>query len=513
MKKYYIQISLLFIGFIFIACGGTQIASTPKSDKIEIYTQKSILDSSKQKFYMEFQVYNGYENGIDVNLNNIFVNLNDCSIDNSTLSSNQVHFSSHSQKQFFAFSGTFSTPCTPTGYKIIANSTLKYENTENSFRYISQMKPLNFEEDNNISLDDVNTFFDYGINIKTDDNKNSQINLNSSKKYTISIVNLRDKTLLNKMKITSLKIKTSNPLKAKFQLNQNDTSLHNELSFQFENSIDFYIKSLELSGDVDITISAEYIDLDGNSKSLNKTIPLNVISNDINKFIINSTVTEYKADEKEFEQIVKIIGYDSYNNKINTNKKIIVQTTIDDKSYIHDVCENQDWNIELNSTDGVFQFDDKGEASISLRFSPYFIGKKVSFHVSSIDNPNQSKILNWILENPKGVKVPKDIPIDKNTTVATPLNFDFGLILDNSDDDIWVNNSRVKCVVESKNISISGHPELTNGYIFSDNHKITNPDECINNRDSKAYLNTNISLIDANLTGTLKFKSCQTIPF
>jgi hypothetical protein len=512
MKKYYIQIGLLFIGLIFIACGGAQISSAPKNDKIEIHTQKSILDSSKQKFYMEFELYNGYENGIDVNLNNIFVDLNACSVETSTLSLNQAHFVSSFEKQFFAFSGTFSSPCTPTGYKIIANSVLKYENTENSFRYISEVKRLNLE-DNNISFDDINTFFDYGINIKTDDNQNSEIDLNSSKKYTISIVNLRDNTLLNNMKINSIKIKTNNPLKAKFQLTQNETLLHNNLSFQSENSIDFYIKSMELSGAVDITISAEYVDLDGNIKSLNKTIPLNVISNEINKFIINSTVTEYQADEKEFEQIVKIIGYDSYNNKINTNKKIIVQTTIDNKSYIHDVCENQDWDIELNSTDGIFQFDDKGEASISLRFSPYFIGKKVRFHVSSIDNSLQSKILDWILENPKGVKIPRNINIDKNTTVATPLNFDFGLDLDSANDDIWVNNSKVKCIVESKNIYISGHNELTNGYIISDNKRITESKECINNRDSKAYFNANIYLNDKNLDGSLEFKSCQTIPF
>ena len=513
MKKYYIQIGLLFIGLIFIACGGAQIPSTPKSDKIELHTKKSILDSSKQKFYMEFELYNGYENGIDVDLNNIFIVLDSCSVENSTLSLNQAHFTSSFEKQFFAFSGTFSAPCTPTGYKIIANSVLKYGNTENSFRYTSEPKELNFE-DNNISFDNINTFFDYGINIKTEDNQNSKIDLNSSKKYTISIVNLLNNTLLNSMKINSIKITTSNPLKAKFQLTQNEITLHNSLSFQSENSIEFYIKSRELSGDVDITISAKYIDLNGDIKSLNKTIPLNVVSNEIDKFIINSTSTEYIPENKEFEQIVKIIGYDKYNNKINTNQKIIVQTTINGKSYIHDVCGNQDWNIELNSTDGVFEFDDRGEASILLKFSPYFIGKKVAFHVSSIDNTTQSKILDWILENPKGVNLPEptEINIDKNNTIPTPLNVDFRLILDGSS-DIWVNNSRVKCIVESTNINISGHNELSNGYIISDNHKITNSSECINNRDGKAYLNANISLSDINLEGNLKFKSCQSMPF
>ena len=512
MKKYYIQMGLLLFTLLFTACGGAQIASTPKSGKIEVYTQKSILDASKNKFYMEFELHNGYENGVDVNLSNIFVDLNACRVDNSTLSLNHAHFSSPFEKQFFAFSGTFSTPCTPTAYKIIANSKLKYGNTENSFRYISEVKQLKIE-DNNISFDNINTFFDYGINIKTDDNQNSKIDLNSSKKYTISIVNLRDNTLLNSMKINSIKITTSNPLKAKFKLNQNETTLHNSLSFQSQNSIDLYINSMELAGAVDITISAEYVDLNGDIKSLNKTIPLNVVSNEIDKFIINSTSTEYKADNKEFEQIVRIIGYDKYNNKINTNKKIIVQTTINGKSYIHDVCGNQDWNIELNSTDGIFQFDDKGEAFILLRFSSYFIGKKIRFHVSSVDNTTQSKTLDWILENQKGVKVPEDITIDKNNTIPTPLNFDFGLILDGSDSDIWVNNSRVKCVVESTNINIRGHNELSNGYIISDNHKITDSSECMDNRDGKAYFNANISLSDINLEGSLKFKSCQSMPF
>ena len=514
MKKYYIQILLILFALLFSACGGAQIPSTPKSDKIEVYTQKSILDASKKKFYIEFNLYNGYKEGIDVKLNNIFIALDKCSIENSTLSLNQAHFTSSFEKQFFAFSGTFSTPCTPTGYKIIGNSVLKYENTENSFRYISEYKKLKLE-DNNISLDDINTFFNYGLNIKAEDNTNTKIDLNSSKKYTISIVNLLNNTLLNSMKVNSIKVTTSNPLKVKFKLNQNENILHNSLSFQFQNSIDFYINSMALSGDVDITISAKYIDVNGNIKSLNKTIPLNVVSNDIEKFIINSTSTEYKAENKKFEQIVKIIGYDKYNNKINTNKKIIVQTTIDGKSYIHDVCENQDWNIELNSTDGIFEFDDNGEAFILLKFSPYFIGKKVSFHVSSIDNTNQSKTLDWILENPKGVNLPEpaEINIDKNTTIATPLNVDFGLILDGSDSDIWVNNSRVKCIVESTNINISGHNELSNGYIISDNHKITNSDECVNNRDGKAYLNANIFLNDINSTGNLKFKSCQSMPF
>jgi len=121
--------------------------------------------------------------------------------------------------------------------------------------------------------------------------------------------------------------------------------------------------------------------------------------------------------------------------------------------------------------------------------------------------------LDWILENPKGVKVPENISIDKNITIPTPINFNFGLILDGSDSDIGVNNSRVKCIVESTNINISGHSELSHGYIISDNHKITDSNECINNRDGKAYLNTNISLNDINSTGTLEFKSCQTMPF
>jgi len=514
MKKYYIQIGLILFALLFSACGGAQIPSTPKSGKIEVYTKKTILDASKKRFYMEFNLYNGYKEGIDVKLNNIFIALDKCSIDNSTLSLNQAHFTSSFEKHFFAFSGTFSTPCTPTGYKIIGNSVLKYENTENSFRYISEYKKLELE-DNNISLDDINTFFDYGLNIKAEDNENTKIDLNSSKKYTISIVNLLNNNLLNSIKINSIKITTSNPLKAKFQLSKNDTTLHNSLSFQFKNSIDFYIKSGEVSGDVDITISAKYIDLNGDIKSLNKTIPLNVVSNDIAKFIINSTSTEYKTENKEFEQIVKIIGYDKYNNKINTNKKIIVQTTINGKSYIHDVCGNQDWNIELNSTDGIFEFNDKGEAFILLKFSPYFIGKKINFHVSSVDNTNQSKTLDWILENPKGVNLPEpqEIHIDKNTTISTPLNVDFRLILDGSDSDIWVNNSKVKCIVESTNINIAGHSELSNGYIISDNHKITNSNECTNNRDGKAYLNANISLHDMNLEGNLKFKSCQSMPF
>ena len=86
--------------------------------------------------------------------------------------------------------------------------------------------------------------------------------------------------------------------------------------------------------------------------------------------------------------------------------------------------------------------------------------------------------------------------------------------MDGSDSDIWVNNSRVKCIVESKNIKISGHNgELSNGYIISNNNQITNSNECIDNRDGKAYLDTNISLDDTNSTGTLEFKSCQSMPF
>ncbi len=53
-------------------------------------------------------------------------------------------------------------------------------------------------------------------------------------------------------------------------------------------------------------------------------------------------------------------------------------------NYYSEICssESKEWELEIDSTDGIYQLDDRGKAYVTLKFPAYMIGKKIALAVN-----------------------------------------------------------------------------------------------------------------------------------
>jgi len=332
MKKYYIQILSIVSMLFFSACGGGNIPSSSVENGIEVQTQKTLIDESQKKFYMEFEIQNNYNNGVTSELSNIAIDLNACKISHANLNipNNNIKFDENSKSYRVILNAEFIKPCKPTGYTVTAQNRLTYNNTTNIVKFNSGFKPI--EIDGNITKEDTTTIFDYGIELRPADNK-PKIGLNTKKRYKLFLFNLDNNQTVPKNRVNSITIKSTDPSKVKL-IDPNRYLIDNgepksELSFSKTNGIDLYIQTYTTSGVVNFEVSANYTNNRGEDYDIKTIVSLVVLSGEPTAFSINSTGVTYNFETKWFEQKFLISASDKYNNVVNTPSKINVSAIAD----------------------------------------------------------------------------------------------------------------------------------------------------------------------------------------
>jgi len=176
-------------------------------------------------------------------------------------------------------------------------------------------------------------------------------------------------------------------------------------------------------------------------------------------------------------------------------------------NYYNEICssESKEWELNIDSTDGIYQLDDEGKTYITLKFPAYMIGKKIALGVNFSGKEKRSGEVHFeTLHSFQGVKTPEDITIDANTSTAITKSFAFEVDT-GSADRFWVKNAKVVCKTKSDNIVVTA---------FSENSEVKNISDCANSENGEiAYWNLTLQLQDLAKGGTLSFEECQVSSF
>jgi len=206
-------------------------------------------------------------------------------------------------------------------------------------------------------------------------------------------------------------------------------------------------------------------------------------------------IDSYSSDESTLKLV------DSYYGDNHTNLGFAIG-----HNYLGEICssESKEWELEIDSTDGIYQLDDRGKTYVTLKFPPYMIGKKIALAVNFSGKEKRSGEVHFeTLHNFEGVKVPDTINIEANNTsildVFIPFEIDTG-----TEDRFWVKNARVVCDYEIKNIKILS---------FEENHEIKTVRDCGNESGETAYWKMQLALDDISKDGSFTFNECQVSSF
>ena len=607
MKRYLYLIEFLTLLILLIGCGSGEInTTTPSSENnIEIITKKSLIDTKQQEFYLEFSMKNNYSNGVEIELYDIAVDLNSCVMSNHTLDilNHTIKFNEPSQTHTIVLRAEFIKPCIPTAYRIEANNHLNYDGTTNTIKYRSKFKPIVI--DGNITHEDITSIFDYGVQLKPQDNQ-PKIELESKKRYKLFFVNLDNNSSVRAEKIHSITIRSSDTSKVKLidpknYLNDNGKA-HSELSFQKQNGIDLYIQTYNKSGIANFDIDVNYTNNRGEVHNLETRTSLTILSGEPTAFSINSAGVEYKEDTKWFEQKFLISASDKYNNVVNIASKISISAMADftkdsngrrilhgkfsntnasiitdsenhtailqansnlfgnidptrdflllfgnikanealgkwdideynynqstlqltdayygdnhnnlgfavGHNYYSEICssESKEWELNIDSTNGIYQLDEEGKTYVTLKFPAYMIGKKIALGVNFSGKRKRSGEVHFeTLHSFEGVKPPDDIIIDANT--SSPVTKSFAFEIDTGTADrFWVKNAQVVCKYDLNNLIVTD---------FSQNSEIKTISDCAKSENGEiAYWNLTLRLSNLSKEGTFSFKECHVSSF
>jgi len=336
--KRYLSIFILFFTLIFWSgCGdsGSSHISTDsiEDSQIEVVTQQALIDSTQTDFYLKFAIINGYMDGVEVDLSNVFVDLNSCIVSYYDINPLSITLTEPQESQLVEFRAKFSSPCTPTGYTVGANSKLIYEDTSNDTIYNSGFKSLDSIEANVSTTAQVDyNIYDYGISLIATDNEPS-VPLDTKKRYKLVLFNLDNNQTIMSSQVNSIKIESSDPSKAKL-IDPNNYLIDNgeaqsELYFTQKNDIDLYIQTYTTSGIANFYVTANYVDNLGEIHEMNSTVTITILSGEPTAFSINSTGVEYNFETKWFEQKFLISASDKYNNIVNTKPQINISAMAD----------------------------------------------------------------------------------------------------------------------------------------------------------------------------------------
>ena len=629
MNQTYRTWILLLSGLWLASCGGGSSSSTLAENDVIVQTKKSLIDSTQTEFYLEFSMQNRYAQGIEVELSDIVVDLNACTISNYTLNvvDHTILFNETDETHDLIFMAELSQPCTPTGYTVYANNHLTYEGTANSMKYVSDFQPI--EIDGNITHPDTTSIFDYGVELRSlDDQPN--IPLESQKHYKLVVFNLDNNSSLESQEVHSITIKSSDPSKAQLidptNYNNDQGEAFSVLTFNERNEIDLYVKTYDKSGVVYFDVSVSYSNNRGEIHDLETTMALTILSGEPTAFSINPAGVEYNFETKWFEEKFLISASDKYNNVVNVPAQINIAAmaeftndaqgdrilhgqhssikgeiiadsenhlasfeinsnlfdTLDTSrdflllfgnitaneslgkwdidpynytssslelsdayygedhqdlgfavghNYYNEICssESKEWELKVDTTDGIYQLDEEGKTYVTLKFPAHMIGKKIALGVNFLGKDQRSGEVHFeTLQSQQGVKTPETITIDavvsttssdlnssdENTTyvpapiepVDTSVQKRLTFEVDTGTEDrYWVRNARVVCNTKAENIEVTA---------FSENREIRTLSDCQGSENGDiAYWDITLELIDPTQSGSFSFEECQVVSF
>ena len=176
-------------------------------------------------------------------------------------------------------------------------------------------------------------------------------------------------------------------------------------------------------------------------------------------------------------------------------------------NYINEICssESKEWELQIDSTDGTYQLDEEGKASVTLKFPGYLIGKRIALSVNFSGKEKRAGEVHFqTLYSFDGVKAPEPIEVDANVSVPISVYHNFE-VETGTGDTLMVKNARVYCTIKNENLEILD---------FQENSEIKNISQCGGSDSAEiAYWNMTVRLIDLDKSGTISFEDCQTYSF
>ncbi|NEW61677.1 hypothetical protein GSY74_10305 [Sulfurovum sp. bin170] len=603
MRQFF-RFSILFVVLLFTACDSGTTSSSTSGDEIEVQTKQSLIDSSQKRFHLELSMKNNYTDGVVAELSNISLDLDDCSISESNLNivDNRVQFSEPLESRTLLFTVDFTQPCLPTGYTINGNTLLTYEGTSTKNAYQSKFQEITI--DGNLTIEDTQSIFEYDVKLESVDDE-PKIELDSKKRYKLSLVNFSSGTDVQEDRVHSMTIRSSDPSQVQLidpnNYNRDQGQAHSELTFNNQNGMVFYIQTYDNSGIANFDVTISYTNNRGEVYDIERRTSVVILSGEPTAFSINDTGVEYNPETKWFTQTFLISASDKYNNIINVPSKINVSAMADfrdnngkgdrvlygkfgsvggeliaDKdnhsasfkatkdvfnnidperdflllfgdattsealgkwdidtynnsstvlnlssayygenhtnlgfavghNYMNEICssESKEWELQIDSTDGTYQLDDEGKASVTLKFPNYMIGKKIALSVNFSGKERRAGEVHFqTLYSFNGVTTPEAITIDANTTTPTSMTH-FFRVDTGTEDTFMVKNAKVDCITKTENVIITK---------LIENSPIKNISDCADNGET-AYWQLSLELIDLEKAGSFSFEECQVSSF
>ncbi len=210
-----------------------------------------------------------------------------------------------------------------------------------------------------------------------------------------------------------------------------------------------------------------------------------------------------KWDMDPYNYTKKTLGLvDSYHGDSHDNLGFAVG-----HNYYNEICssESKEWELKIDSTDGIYQLDEEGKTYVTLKFPTYMIGKKIALGVNFSSKSKRSGEVHFeTLHSFEGVKTPDTINIDANTTIIPRQSFAFEIDT-GTEDRFWVRNAKVVCDVDLENLEIIN---------FRENSEVKSISDCGSSENGEvAYWSFNLKLINEEEGGTMTFNECQVSSF
>ena len=210
-----------------------------------------------------------------------------------------------------------------------------------------------------------------------------------------------------------------------------------------------------------------------------------------------------KWDIDPYNYTKRTLGlFDSYHGDSHDNLGFAIG-----HNYYSEICssESKEWELKIDSTDGIYQLDEEGKTYVTLKFPAYMIGKKIALGVNFSSKSKRSGEVHFeTLRSFEGVKVPDAITIDANTTFIPRQSFAFEIDT-GTEDKFWVKNAKVVCDYDLENL------EIVN---FRENSEVKSISDCGSSEDGEiAYWSFNLKLINEEEGGSMTFNRCQVKSF
>jgi len=119
----YSFIKLLFLSslsLVILACGGASGATGSVNASLGVETQKSQLNSNKNRLNIDFILKNDYGQSVEVELSDLTIDITPCSVQSVNYTPNEIHFQKGTTEVAVSASVNFVDSCTPTGYQLKA---------------------------------------------------------------------------------------------------------------------------------------------------------------------------------------------------------------------------------------------------------------------------------------------------------------------------------------------------------------------------------------------------------